>query len=55
VLRIPKRADSRPENGETIPAVIGAGAMPTAACRTVKCHCTVSSSIVPKSMAAKPV
>jgi hypothetical protein len=55
VLRIPKRADSRPENGATIPAVMGPGAMLAAACRTEKCQCTVSSSVVPKSMAAKPV
>jgi hypothetical protein len=55
VLRIPKRADSRPEKGETIPAVMGPGAMQAAACRTEKCHCTVSSSVVPKSVAAKPL
>jgi hypothetical protein len=55
VLGMPKRVQSRPENGEMTPAVMGPGAMQAAAFRTEKRHSTVSSSVVPRSIAAKPV
>jgi hypothetical protein len=55
VVRTPNEAASRPENSEIIPAVIGPGAMPAAACRTEKCHSAVNGSVMPNSIAAKPV
>lgn len=48
-------ARAAPVKGETIPAVTGPGAMAAAACRTEKRHAEVSSNVVPRSMAAKPV
>jgi hypothetical protein len=54
VFLTPSRAAIRPENGETMPAVIGPGAIPTAASSTDSDKRWVNSSVVPSSMAAKP-